>query len=190
MNIKRVLVTSVLSWLPLAALAVMAAGMVELTVQQNYRSGANDPQIQMVTDARTALESGASPESLVPSSQSDIARSLAPFLVVYDANGQVQAASATLHGRPLLLPAGVFQSTNALAVDTITWQPEPGVRNAIAVMRYSGGYVMAGRSLTQVELRESNLELQVLAALGATLVGLFVVVVVVEGLKTRVGREA
>lgn len=186
-NIRRIAVASVLAWLPLAALAVMAAGMVYITVQQSYRSSANDPQIQMATDARNALESGAAPESLVPSTQLDIARSLSPFLVVYDPNGQVVAASATLHGQPLTLPAGVFASAKSMPVDTITWQPEPGVRNAVAVMSYSGGYVMAGRSLTQVELREDNLNEQVLAALVGTLVGTFVVVALVEAVKARVG---
>jgi hypothetical protein len=97
----------------------------------------------------------------------------------------VQAASATLHGQPLTLPSGVFESAKGVPVDTITWQPEPGVRNAIAVMSYAGGYVMAGRSLTQVELRESSLQLQVLAALAATLVGTFVVVLFVEAVKAR-----
>jgi hypothetical protein len=141
--------------------------------------------MQMATDARTALESGATPQSLVPSTPIDIAQSLAPFLVIYDANGQVQAASATLHGQPLHLPAGVFASAKRMAVDTITWQPEPGVRNAIAVLRYPGGFVMAGRSLTQVELRESNLDLQVGAALLVTLLGTFLVLVAVEALRAR-----
>jgi hypothetical protein len=182
---KRVLVASVLSWLPLAVLAVLVAGMVYLAVQQEYRADANDPQVQMATDARAALEGGATPQGLVPSTQVDIAQSLAPFLVIYDANGQVQAASATLHGQPLTLPAGVFASAKSLPVDTITWQPEPGVRDAIAVVSYPGGYVMAGRSLTQVEVRETNLELQVGAALIATLISTFLVVVVVEALRTR-----
>jgi hypothetical protein len=180
-----VLIASVLSWLPLAALAVLVAGMVYLTVQQSYRAGANDPQIQMATDARNALENGAAPQSLVPSTQLDIARSLSPFLVIYDAHGQVQAASATLHGQPLTLPAGVFANATSLQTDKITWQPEPGVRNAIVVMPYSSGYVMAGRSLTQVELRESNLELQVGAALIGTLIGTFLVVLVVEAVRPR-----
>jgi hypothetical protein len=46
--------------------------------------------------------------------------------------------------------------------DRVTWQPEPGVRIAAVVVRYQGaqpGFVLAGRSLREVEVREDNAEL-------------------------------
>jgi hypothetical protein len=41
--------------------------------------------------------------------------------------------------------------------DRITWQPAEGVRHAIVVDRYQGGFVVGGRSLTAVERNEDAL---------------------------------
>ncbi|MCA1553286.1 MAG: hypothetical protein LC737_02800 [Chloroflexi bacterium] len=53
------------------------------------------------------------------------------------------------------------------------WQPRNGVRSAIAVMHSNGGYVIAGRSLREVEQQESRIELldflAWLLSIGATL---------------------
>jgi hypothetical protein len=148
-------------------------------VQQDQRSLANDPQIQMVTDARNALDGGASPASLVPAAQIDIARSPAPYLVIYDNSGQVLAASATIGGNSLIPPSGVFDDARTERFDAISWTPAPGVRSAIVVMKYADGYVLAGRSLQYVEERESNTQLLAavgaLATLAASLVAVFIV---------------
>lgn len=178
MHIKRIVIASILHWIPLAAVTVLLSGMVYVAVQQDYRSTANDPQIQMATDARNALINGAAPASLVPSSQLDISQSLAPYLVIYDANGQPVASSATLHGEALIPPSGVLENSRTMTMNALTWMPEPGVRSAIVVMHYTGGYVLAGRSLQQIEDRESALEaivgLACVATLGATLVAVLV----------------
>lgn len=171
-QIGRALVASVVYWIPLATLTVVLSGMVYLAVQQNERAFANDPQVQMATDARNALDAGADPQSLVPASQIDIAQSLAPYLVIFDANEQVRAAGATLGGAALVPPHGVFASAQASSPDVITWTPAPGVRTAIVVMAYHDGYVLAGRSLKLVEQRIDMLGFQVgvacVAALGLT----------------------
>jgi len=183
--LKQGLSASILAWLPLATLAVLIAGMVYVAVQQDYRGTANDPQIQMATDARNALEAGASAETLLPPNKIDIARSLAPYLVIYGANTQPVASSATLRGQPILPPAGVFASAERSPMNVVTWMPEPGVRSAIVVMRYSDGYVLAGRSLQQIEDRESNLGLIVGAACVATLGLTFLAVVATQLLTLR-----
>jgi hypothetical protein len=162
---REFLLASLVQWVPLAVVIVAFAGVGYLLVQQDQRSLANDPQIQMVTDATIALDAGASPASLVPSAQIDIAQSPAPYLMIYDTSGQVLAGSATVGGNALIPPAGVFDSARTERFDAISWTPAPGVRSAIVVMKYAQGYVLAGRSLKYVEERESNT--QFLAALGA-----------------------
>ncbi|HEY7982848.1 MAG TPA: hypothetical protein VID73_01690, partial [Ktedonobacterales bacterium] len=136
----------------------------------------------MATDARLALDAGASPQSLVPATPLDIAQSPAPYLVIYDASGQIQAASATVAGSALVPPAGVFDSARAKPYDAISWTPAPGVRSAVVVMTYSQGFVLAGRSLRFIEEREANTEL--LAALGGlgTLAASLVVVVIAQAM--------
>ena len=182
MRVRQVALASVLAWIPLAVLTVGLSGLVYVAVQQTHRSMADDPQIQMARDAAHALASGAAPQGLVPANQVDISTSLAPYLVIYDANRQVMAASATLHGEALALPAGVFDAARTSGMDTITWQPEPGVRGAVVMVAYAHGYVLAGRSLEQVELRESSLTLIVGAACVTTLVATLVATLVTRAL--------
>ena len=157
-HLRKTLVATLLQWIPLAALTVLLTGMIYVANQQSYRSGANDPQIQMATDAVNALEDGASPQDLVPANKVDIAESLAPYLAIYDTGHQIVATSATLHGETLAPPSGVFDNAQTNGVNILTWQPESGVRSAIVVKSYPGGYVLAGRSLQSVEERETSLE--------------------------------
>lgn len=184
-DLKRRLVASILHWIPLAVLTVLLCGTVFAAIQSDLRSGADDPQFQMATDARIGLESGASARSLVPAAQIDIAQSLAPYLVIYDTNGQPVASSATLHGQPLTPPSGVFDYARTHTMDRLTWMPEAGVRSAIIVMRYNGGYVLAGRSLRQVEQREDDALLLIGALCALTLVVTFLATVASQTLSAR-----
>jgi hypothetical protein len=168
----RTLITaSLIQWVPLAVATVGISILVYVAVQQTYRSSANDPQIQMAQDASAALIAGASPQSLVAANKVDLAHSLAPFLIIYDANGQVVATSATLDNQTPQLPSGVFTTARHQSPDLITWQPALGVRSAIAVVAYPNGYVLAGRSLLVIEQREDALGQWIFAACGLILVG-------------------
>jgi hypothetical protein len=77
-----------------------------------------------------------------------------------------------LDGKTPLPPLGVLDSVRRSGEDRITWQPAPGVRQAIVVTRFQHGFVLAGRSLRLVEQRESGAEGVVavfwFATLGAT----------------------
>lgn len=184
-DLKRSLVASVLHWIPLAVLTALICGTVYVAIQSDLRGGADDPQIQMATDARNALQSGASAQSLVPAARIDIAQSLSPYLVIYDASGQPIASSATLHGQALLPPSGVFEYARTHAMDRLTWMPEAGVRSAIVVVHYNDGYVLAGRSLRQVEQREDNALLIVGALCAFTLVATFLATLLSQTLMAR-----
>ncbi len=146
------------SWLPLAIATAGLCGLVYLAVQQSLRISANDPQIQMAEDAASALEGGASVESIVPAAKVELATSLAPFIIVFDNSGSVLGSSAVLHGAIPVYPSGVLDYTRQNGEDRVTWQPESGVRMATVVVRYSKGFVMAGRSLREVEIRIGNIE--------------------------------
>ncbi len=70
-------------------------------------------------------------------------------------------------GMAVRLQVQVFCTVSASRVgeDRITWQPEPGIRSAVVVVHYTGatpGYVMAGRSLREVEWRIDRLSGQYL----------------------------
>jgi hypothetical protein len=146
-------------WLPLAVIVTAACGLVYLAVQQELRQTANDPQIQIAEDAAAALENGAAVESIVPAEKVAIERSLAPFVMVFTDRGEVAGSSALLHGQTPQLPAGVLEYVRSHGEDRVTWQPEAGARIAAVVVRYTGsppGFILAGRSLREVEAREDN----------------------------------
>src|SRR5947209_5104822 len=92
--------------------------------------------------------------------------------MVFDAAGNAVASSAQLHGQQPPFPTSVFDAAREHGQDRITWQPEHGVRSAVVVQRWVGGFVVAGRSLRSTEEREDQILLLTvlmwLLTLGAT----------------------
>jgi hypothetical protein len=159
--------------LALAAVSTIICLLVYGTVQQSLRNGANDPQIQMVEDAARALERGDAIDKVVPAGTVEVERSLAPFLMIYDAGGHAIAGSGALHGRSAAPPSGVFAFVRQNGEERVTWQPEPGVRLASVIVRTSAApaaFVLAARSLREVEKREAYTQNVAAGALVATFV--------------------
>jgi len=148
--------------IPFLFVITVSCLFVYAAVQQNYRQGANDPQIQIAEDISTFLASGGKPgEVLNQSSQVDISKSLAPFVAIYDDTGKLIGTSGFLHGQAISIPAGVLAYAKKDSENRVTWQPEKGVRSATVSVYYSTdknkGYVVVGRSLREVEKREAKL---------------------------------
>ena len=167
------------SWLPMAFIITALCAVVYLVVQQVLRQSANDPQIQMAEEAATILSMGGSAESVLPTGKIELTRSIAPFIVVFDGKGKPIASSALLNGEMPTLPAGVFDSVRQHGEDRITWQPQPGVRMAIVVVNSNisgSGFVMAGRSLREVEKRVDQLSMETGILWILTILGSLVVI--------------
>ncbi len=146
-------------WLLIAIIISGLCGLIYAVAQQNLRSNADDPQIQMAEDAAAKLASGQPVQSVVPAEKVDIATSLAPYIIVFDNTGKPIASSAQLNGQTPTIPSGVFDYVRQNGEDRITWQPQTGVRSAIVITQFKGtnsGFVVAGRSLREVEIREDN----------------------------------
>ena len=137
--------------------AVLALRLVE---HQQLRLQANDPQVQLAEDAAARLAVGAAPAAVLPpGGEVDIARSLAPFVAIYDATGTPLASSGKLHGAAPRLPGGVLDFARAQGGHRLSWQPEAGVRHALVVVPVRGraaAFVVAGRSLREVEARKGQ----------------------------------
>lgn len=142
-----------LLWIIFSVLITAFSGLTHLAVQQNLRQNANDPQIQMAEDTAEMLNTH---KFISISSQVDVARSLAPFRIIYDSKGNVTSSEALLDRQTPDLPSGVFDSVRQGGEKRFTWQPEPGVRIAAVVVPYNDGFVLAGRSLREVEKREDQ----------------------------------
>ena len=152
------------AWLPLAIASTILFVTAYALVQQDMRLSANDPQIELAEETTAALSHGASPASILNPAQTDISKELTPFGIVYDAAGKVVASSGTLNGAAPAVPSGVLAYARTHADDRFTWQPAPGVRIAAVVRKYqlgstTTGFILVGRSLREIELRESSIEL-------------------------------
>lgn len=182
-----------LYWLPFAGIATILSGLIYVAVQQDYRINANDPQIQIAEDASAQLSQGAPTQSLVPQSPVDIATSLDPYITIFDEKGNIVATSASLNGTKPSIPSGVFDYVSKHGEERFTWQPKPGVRQAVVVRHYSGtnpGFVLVGRSLREVEIRIDNLTAMTGAAyLASLLASLFLVWLSVIVFSEKIQKE-
>jgi len=143
---------------PSVTIATLVCLILAVALQQELRQAADDPQHQLAEDAVGALQTGASPSAVVGAGSVDVAASLAPFVTVFDTGGLVIATSGQLDGAASHPPAGVLDTARTSGFDRVTWQPRAGVRVALVVLPWTGGTVLAGRSLRRVEQEESAIE--------------------------------
>lgn len=146
-------------WLPFAVVITAFSMLVYASVQQVYRQDANDPQIQMANDAADALNSGSPIESVVPQEKIFFAKSLAPFYLIFNSSEQPIAGSGILNNSLQTLPDGVLAYAKEHGENRVTWQPQPNVRIAAVIVPYKDGFVLAGRNLREVEVREAQVEM-------------------------------
>jgi hypothetical protein len=187
-SLTRFLLKSFLNWLPFAAVLSLCFLMIYISVQQNYRQNANDPQIQIVKDTIFALNTKHPPSDVIPTDKIDPGQSLSPFVVIFNAQGQPLSSSVILDGQTPIPPSGVFSYTQTHQSDRFTWEPKPGIRIA-AVLESTNQpqslYVLSGRSLTEVENREDRLLLLTLIGLILSLLGIFILILLVRFAKFR-----
>jgi len=164
-----VLTGAVAIWLPIAAATSGLAIIVYGAGQQNLRLTADDPQVALAQRTAVRLDSGMAPVAAVPAEPVDLARSLDPFVLVFDANGHLLASSATLNNQVPDYPTGVFDTVRARGEDRVTWQPRTGVRSATVAVAWEGGFVVAGRSLRLTEQHIGQIGLVIGAGWLATL---------------------
>lgn len=151
--------------LVLSGIATGVAFALYAIPQQVLRTGLNDPQIQMAGDLTARLEQGVAPAEAVPAGAVDMARSLAPFVIVYDDQGRPVASQGVLEKKTPAPPSGVFDFVRTHGEERVSWQPilgsAHGVRIAAVMMRVGGahpGFVLAGRNMREVEAREGQVE--------------------------------
>lgn len=145
-------------WVISAVIITGMSGLIYIAVQTDMRQGANDPQIQMAEDSATALNAG---QKVSPAGSVDIGNSLGSFIIIYNDQDKVVSSGARLNGTTPQVPEGVFATVKSGGEKHFTWQPQEGVRIAAVMVPYNGGYVLAGRSLREVEKREDTLGKQV-----------------------------
>jgi len=150
--------TILLPHLAAAIITTMLSALVYVGVQQAYRMGANDPQIQVARHVAYKLSANRPVPDLAFSDTVNLLESLGIFTQVYNANYALVASTGYIGATTPTVPHGILQAATHNGENLVTWQPVPSVRLACAIERTAQGYyVLAGRSLAEVEKRESNL---------------------------------
>lgn len=167
-------------WLILAIMFTGAVGFPTVAVQQVYRQNANDPQIEIVQEVAAAIQKGIPRDQIVgPTGSVDMNTSLSPFIAIYDENAKVVGASGKLNNENPVPPSGAFDAVKKSGQTRFTWQPQPGVRVAAVMQEVKGEkstFILAGRSLREVEQREKQLtQIAGLTWLALMLLSLFLV---------------
>jgi hypothetical protein len=163
-----------------------------VTVQQNYRTNADDPQIQIARDMKIKYSKSGLDSMSDAKEKFDISTSISPFYVIYDENAKPISSNALLYNKMPELPLGVFRSAKEKGEYKITWQPASGLRFATVVVHVSGkfnGYVMAGRSLLETEKRIKNLSLMTGLAWLITSVVVLILVIIYSRIKEEKKKE-
>jgi sensor histidine kinase regulating citrate/malate metabolism len=154
---------SFLDYLFVMAAITIIFGVVYATVQQSYRTAANDPQMQIARDINARIHQGKRIENFFTDTI-NIGQSLSAFVTLYQPDQKPIRSSGYLDGKMPELPAGVLDFAKAQGEDEVTWQPRNGVRIAMVIISSNSspvGFVAAGRSLQDVEVREQNLIIMV-----------------------------
>ena len=178
--------------LVLAGIATGVALALYAIPQHVLRSGLNDPQIQLAGDTAARIEQGIAPtDAVAVTQQIDMARSLSPFVIVYDDQGHPIASQGLLNGSVPTPPPGVFDNVRQHGQERLSWQPilgsARGVRIATVIERVNGphlGFVLAGRNMREVESRIADVQtMACLTWLG--MLGLIAIGTIAFGIYTR-----
>jgi len=160
---KKVLCQTFYAWLPFAIIIVIFSGLAYGTVQQVYRQSANDQLYQIIESVQNSIDQGQPLNQIVPAQGStDLASTVLPFVIMYDATSTELGSSVVLNGKNPSVPVGMLAAAKVRGEFAETWQPQPGVREAVVVKYLAGqqsGYIVAGRSLKQTEASIGQTEL-------------------------------
>ncbi|HLX92239.1 MAG TPA: hypothetical protein VKR32_11175 [Puia sp.] len=165
--------------------------LIYAAVQQEYRRGANDPQVMLASEIKDRLEHAQPIDELFPKDTIDLSRSTEVFVTLYDSRQNPLRTSGFLDGKYPEFPAGVLESVSREGEDRISWQPRGGVRMAMVILRVrhpSIVYVAVGRSLREVETREGDLLFMVFVGWIACM-GLLAILVSIQIISKRIAYD-
>ena len=156
-------------WASVAVLVTLMVGTVYVVAQQIERQGADDAGRRLASQVAAELAAGRS-ATIDALPQVDLATSLAPFVVVFNATNAAVAGNGYLGAALATVPTGVLDAARASGSNRVSWQPAAGLRFATVEVRVGDKIVLAGQSLAPSEDRTDSLGILLLAAWFAMLV--------------------
>ncbi|MES2202821.1 MAG: hypothetical protein V4474_00615 [Patescibacteria group bacterium] len=128
--------------------------------QQVLRQSMNDVPVQLAEDGASKLDNGAVPAEVVPHGTPiiDIAKSLSPWLVIYDSAGKPLENTGQLDNWPPQMPLDTFNHLDFWRHGH-SWQPSTGVRQDVAMVATKDGkyIVAAGHNMREMEMHVEHL---------------------------------
>jgi hypothetical protein len=147
-------------WLTLGFCVTAILFFTLVVVRQDLRLSADDTQAEIAGNVELALADGTPFKYFSSANPVKIGKSLTPYVILYDRNGVPLAGNGSLDGNFPVPPKGTFDYLLAHGEDRFTWEPIPGVREAV-VARVHGDkepvFIVVGRSLVEVESHISEL---------------------------------
>jgi hypothetical protein len=138
-------------WISLMFLVTFTCILTYLVTQQSLRLGANELPAQLATDTAIKLQEGKNAESAIPANKIDMSKSMDTFVMVYDKNKNLLATSGMMGNSKPSYPKGVLDYVDQKGEDRVTWQPQTGLRFATVAIKFDNGYIVAARSLNEIE---------------------------------------
>jgi hypothetical protein len=145
-------------WLMPIVVMTILFGTIYVVTQQLDRSQANDTPLRLASQVAAELREGQG-STVDAQPHVDLSRSLAPFVVVENAQGISTSGSGFLEGALVSLPTGVLSSAAQSGRDDVTWQPGRGLRFATVTLKVGDQFVSAGQSLAPSEDRLGTFQL-------------------------------
>lgn len=156
-------------WVPLAVAVTASCLLLYALMQQSYQSEQYDPQIQVAEDVALRVGAGVKPVTFAIKDQADIAVSLSSWFAIYDAAGTPIVSTGLLRGEMPQPPQTAFSDLRARALEQpngvakakesrMTWEPEADVRHAVVVVEAGDHFVVAGRSMREIDGHIWNME--------------------------------
>ena len=180
-------------FLVLASVLVLGFGFAFGVGQQVLRMGANDPQTEIIESFYETLTQGQDPSLFGSIPPVDMQKGLTPFVNIYDADGKFVAGNGKLGENSPAPLKGVFDFAKKNGENRFTWQPQKGVRIAAVLRSYKTGvkqgFILAGKSLKEVENRIQNLMKMSAVSLIVALLVLWLVINAVHMKKKELEME-
>ena len=145
---------SLRAWLPMAVIITAVFLAIYCSSQYIVRSLANEEQVRIAAEVSRYLKEGGNPMTMNSSAPADIEQILSPYIIFYTLDLHPMVSSAMLDGAPAMLPFGVYAHVKERGEHRVTWQPKPGVRQAVVLNYIEGptpGYLLVGKSLKETE---------------------------------------
>jgi hypothetical protein len=125
-----------------------------------FRQQANDPQIEVTEQVAGIVRQGIPLNAIISNAeQIDLASSKALFVMIFDKERTLVGSSAQLNGAAPSVPSEVFDQANEKGEYRFDFEPTENLKFAGVMKKIDdSAYVLAGRSLSEMEVRVATLK--------------------------------